>query len=81
MTMTMGAATSPVRLTTAPLAPAKREPTTIETLTMLGPGSDWQRDRVSVNSSSVSQALRSTSIRRAQGSTPPKPARAIDRKA
>ena len=50
-------------------------------MTMFGPGSDWHSDRVSVKSSSVIQPLRSTSIRRANGSTPPNPDNPTPRKA
>src|SRR5881628_1813728 len=40
---------------------------------MLGPGSNWHRLRTSVNSSGLSQRRSSTSIRRANGITPPNP--------
>ncbi len=51
-----------------------------ETLTMFGPGRNWHSERASVNSCSVSQRSRSTSIRCANGRTPPKPETPILRK-
>src|SRR5690242_3641670 len=40
---------------------------------MLGPGKNWHSPSKSANSAAVIQRRRSTIIRRAQGSTPPKP--------
>ena len=43
-------------------------------LTMFGPGRKWHSANVSLNSSAVIQRCFSTMPRRANGSTPPKPA-------
>src|SRR5665213_346906 len=62
----------PRKAAAEPARPRKRAPTAIERLTMLGPGRNWQSANVSRNSRSDSQCVSSTSLRRAQGSTPPK---------
>ena len=54
--------------------PRKREPNTTDRLTMFGPGRKWHSAKVSLNSSAVIQRCWSTMPRRAQTSTPPKPA-------
>jgi hypothetical protein len=57
-----------------PAMPRKREPNTTDKLTMFGPGRKWHSAKVSLNSSAVIQRCWSTMPRRAQTSTPPKPA-------
>src|SRR5947208_467776 len=64
-----------------PSGPRKRLPTMIDTLMILGPGRNCESDSTSVNSRSVTQRCCSTSIRRAKGSTPPKPCNPTTRKA
>src|SRR5580693_4596374 len=78
--MITGAPTRPSEAATEPRHPQARAPTTIDMLTMFGPGSVWQSDKVSVKSSAVSQALRSTRVRRANGSVPPNPDKAMTKK-
>src|SRR5258708_18382071 len=79
--MATAAAIKPTPAAKPPLRPAKREPTTTDRLTMLGPGRVWHRARVSLKALSVSHARLSTSIRRANGNTPPKPESPTERKA
>src|SRR5580693_2941768 len=78
--MITGAPTRPSEAATEPRQPQARAPTTIDMLTMFGPGSVWHSDRVSVKSSGVSQALRSTKVRLANGKVPPNPERAMVKK-
>src|SRR5258708_20113021 len=79
--MATAAAIKPTPAAKPPLRPAKREPTTTDRLTMLGPGRVWHRGSVSLKAFSVSHARLSTSIRRANGNTPPKPESPTERKA
>src|SRR5665213_1739008 len=59
-------------VTAAPATPLKREPNTTQKLTRFGPGRNCDSENVSLNSSAVIHLRRSTIIRRAQGSAPPK---------
>ena len=68
-----GISSNPAHAASAPAAPWKRRPTMTETLTMLGPGRNCDSDNTSRNSSSESQRCCSTSMRRANGMTPPNP--------
>src|SRR5713101_10072740 len=72
--ITMGGPTSPAKAAMPPASPRKREPNTTDKLTMFGPGRKWHSAKVSLNSSDVIQRCCSTMPRRAQTSTPPKPA-------
>src|SRR5215212_3716204 len=72
--ITIGGPTSPVKAAMPPAMPRKREPNTTDRLTMFGPGRKWHSAKVSLNSSAVIQRCWSTMPRRAQTSTPPKPA-------
>src|SRR5690349_11377933 len=74
MAISIGGPISPAKAASPPKMPPKREPNTTERLTMLGPGRKWQSAKVSLNSSAVIQRCCSTMPRRAQTSTPPKPA-------
>ena len=56
----------------APINPRNFAPTQTATPTTFGPGMNWQRLRMSANSSSLIQRRCSTVIRRAQTSPPPK---------
>ena len=77
----MGGPIRPAKAAHPPAKPPKREPNTKERLTILGPGRIWQSAKVSLNSSAVIQRCWSTMLRRAQASTPPKPASDILAKA
>src|SRR5882724_578278 len=77
----MGGPIRPANAASPPANPPKRDPNTKERLTMLGPGRMWQSANVSLNSSAVIQRCWSTMLRRAQPSTPPKPASDILAKA
>src|SRR3954469_17544723 len=72
--ISMGGPTSPANAAMPPAIPRKREPNTTDKLTMFGPGRKWHSANVSLNSSAVIQRCWSTMPRRAQTSTPPKPA-------
>ena len=72
--ITIGGPTSPAKAAMPPAMPRKREPNTTDRLTMFGPGRKWHSAKVSLNSSAVIQRCWSTMPRRAQTSTPPKPA-------
>src|SRR6185503_8993404 len=72
-TIRNGISISPSDAASDPERPRKRLPTMIETLTMFGPGRNCDSESTSMNSRSLSQRRCSTSIRRANGSTPPKP--------
>src|SRR5579864_7297410 len=76
-----GGPSNPEKEAIAPGSPRRREPNTKVRLTMLGPGRKWQRAKVSLNSSAVIHLCWSTMPRRAQTSTPPKPASDILAKA
>src|SRR5579864_7994779 len=76
-----GGPTRPEKAATAPGNPRRREPNTKVRLTILGPGRKWQSAKVSLNSSAVIHLCWSTMPRRAQTSTPPKPASDILAKA
>src|SRR6266404_2977538 len=78
--MTKGISIRPSVAAIDPSGPRKRLPMMMETLTMLGPGRNCDSDSTSVNSRSVSHRCCSTSIRRANGSTPPNPCRPTMRK-
>src|SRR5471030_304292 len=71
--MTSGGPIKPASATAAPRAPPKRAPNTTEKFTTFGPGRNCESAKVSLNSCVVIQCLRSTIMRRAQGSAPPKP--------
>src|SRR5450755_1079058 len=75
--ITIGGPTSPAKAAIPPATPRKREPNTTDKLTMFGPGRKWHSAKVSLNSSAVIQRCWSTMPRRAQTSTPPKPANDI----
>src|SRR5579872_3553151 len=79
MTQATGAAIKPMKATTEPTAPWNRAPSAMVMFMILPPGRNWQRPRVSVNSAAVSQRFCSTIMRRAHGSTPPKPYMPTDR--
>src|SRR6476469_1313195 len=68
-----GGPSRPRSATSAPAAPPKREPNTTEKLTTFGPGRNCATEKASLNSCAVIHCFCSTSIRRAQGKTPPKP--------
>src|SRR4051794_41877204 len=70
----MGGQSSPAKAENPPATPRNREPNTTDKLTMFGPGRKWHSAKVSLNSSAVIQRCWSTMPRRAQTSTPPKPA-------
>src|SRR6266702_1604594 len=72
--ITIGGPTSPAKAAMPPAMPRNREPNTTDRLTMFGPGRKWHSAKVSLNSSAVIQRCWSTMPRRAQTSTPPKPA-------
>src|ERR1700722_17378993 len=69
-----GGPTSPLKAAMLPGSPRRRDPNTIVRLTILGPGKKWHSAKVSLNSSAVIQPCCSTMARRANTSTPPKPA-------
>src|SRR5471032_3177554 len=71
--MTSGGPIKPASATAAPGAPPKRAPNTTEKFTTFGPGRNCDSAKASLNSCVVIQCLRSTIMRRAQGSAPPKP--------
>ncbi len=73
MMIVMGAAISPKNAASAPGIPRNRAPSATERLMTFGPGRNWHNAKISVNSAGPSQRRRSTTIRRAQGSTPPIP--------
>ena len=81
VTITTGGPTSPAKAAMPPAMPRKREPNTTDRLTMLGPGRKWHSAKVSLNSSALIQRWSSTMARRANTSTPPKPASDILAKA
>ena len=72
--MTTGGPSSPAKAAMPPAIPRNRDPNTTDRLTTLGPGRKWHSAKVSLNSSAVIQRCCSTMPRRAQTSTPPKPA-------
>ena len=72
--ITIGGPISPAKAAMPPAMPRNREPNTTDRLTMFGPGRKWHSAKVSLNSSAVIQRCWSTMPRRAQTSTPPKPA-------
>src|SRR3954471_8586279 len=74
MAISIGGPINPAKAANPPAMPPKREPNTTERLTILGPGRKWHSAKVSLNSSAVIQRCCSTMPRRAQTSTPPKPA-------
>src|ERR1700687_2675294 len=78
--MTKGISISPRVAAMDPSGPRKRLPMMMDALTILGPGRNCDNDSTSVNSRSLSHRCCSTSIRRANGSTPPKPCRPTMRK-
>ena len=69
----MGGPSTPISASAAPGAPPMREPNTTAKLTMFGPGRNWQSENAALNSSAVTQRRSSTTMRRANGNTPPKP--------
>src|SRR5438128_10323579 len=71
--MINGTSIRPTLAASDPNGPRKRLPTMMATLMMLGPGRNCERESTSVNSRSLSHRCSSTSMRRANGSTPPKP--------
>src|SRR6266568_3463337 len=73
MTIASGGPSRPASATAAPDGPAKRAPNTTEKLITFGPGRNCESAKASLNSSALIQPLRSTIIRRAHGSAPPKP--------
>src|SRR3954453_1773216 len=75
--ITIGGPTSPANAAKPPATPRNRDPNTTDRLTMFGPGRKWHSAKVSLNSSAVIQRCWSTMPRRAQTSTPPKPAKDI----
>src|SRR5574343_1398039 len=79
--MASGPASRPTGATMAPDSPRNRLPTTTARLTTFGPGRNWQRPSWALNSSAAIQRFSSTSMRRAKGSTPPKPDRPTEEKA
>ena len=72
-TIRNGISISPSAAATDPDGPRKRLPTMIDRLTMFGPGRNCDSDSTSMNSRSLSQRRCSTSMRRANGNTPPNP--------
>ena len=72
--ITTGGPISPQNAAMPPAMPRKRDPNTMVKLTMFGPGRKWHSAKVSLNSSAVIHLCWSTMPRRAQTSTPPKPA-------
>src|ERR1700716_1859829 len=74
VTMTMGGPSNPAKAAMPPAMPRKRDPNTTDRLTTFGPGKKWHSAEVSLISSAVIQRCWSTMPRRAQTSTPPKPA-------
>src|SRR6202051_760981 len=74
VTRTTGGPTSPAKAAIPPAMPRNRDPNTTLRLTMLGPGRKWHSAKVSLTSPAVIHLCWSTMPRRAQTSTPPKPA-------
>src|SRR3954454_7441810 len=79
--MVIGGASRPISATAAPAAPCSRPPKMTARLTTFAPGRNWLTAKASLNSSAVIQRFSSTIVRRAHGSTPPKPCSAIVKKA
>src|SRR5215831_5368396 len=77
----IGGPSSPASAASAPSGPRMRAPKITAKLTMLPPGRKAHSAKASLNCSAVNQRRRSTMIRRAQASTPPKPDSEIAAKA
>src|SRR5579871_6684525 len=63
----------PKKPATAPRNPRKRVPRHTARFTTFAPGMNWQNANRSANSASSSHLRSSTTMRRANGSVPPKP--------
>src|SRR5262245_1440696 len=77
----IGGPSRPASAASAPSGPRMRAPKMTAKLTMLPPGRKAHSAKASLNCSALNQRRRSTMIRRAQASTPPKPDNEIAAKA
>src|ERR1700754_262062 len=71
MMMSSGGPSRPASAAAEPAAAPQRAPNTTEKMIVFGPGRNCDSAKVSLNSCAVIQPLRSTIIRRDQGSAPP----------